>query len=205
MTGTMSRLAVAVVLVCACAVEGFAPMAAPAGGRHGSAARAIPALRVPRSGQASAARSQVVMQVELFGSQGSRSPLVRDHARVCTPCICSTPPCGFKQCLVFLFLLCGQVNWYLHELNTPFQMAPRERCAGVCVCVASTAARHWTRARVSVCVRAVVSALSCGQEPTPVWADPMPQGREHRDFRERCNPTVPRAEVRRPQVVAGQA
>ena len=80
MTGTMSRLAVAVVLVCVCAVEGFAPMAAPAGGRHGSAARAIPALRVPRSGQASAARSQVVMQVELFGSQGSRSPLVRPRS-----------------------------------------------------------------------------------------------------------------------------
>ena len=34
------------------------------------------------------------MTVELFGSQGSRSPLV---------------------------------NWYLYELKTPFQMAPRER------------------------------------------------------------------------------
>jgi glutathione S-transferase len=34
------------------------------------------------------------MKVELFGSQGSRSPLV---------------------------------NWYLHELNVPFEMAPRER------------------------------------------------------------------------------
>jgi hypothetical protein len=75
MTGKMARLAV--VLGCVCAVEGFATMAVPAGGRHGSAARAVPALRAPRSGQASAARSQVVMQVELFGSQGSRSPLVR--------------------------------------------------------------------------------------------------------------------------------
>jgi len=71
----MSRLAV--VLACACAVEGFAPIAAPAKCRHGSAARAVPAVRAPRSGRAIAARSQVVMQVELFGSQGSRSPLVR--------------------------------------------------------------------------------------------------------------------------------
>ena len=36
------------------------------------------------------------MGVELFGSQGSRSPLV---------------------------------NWYLHELDTPFEMAPLDRYA----------------------------------------------------------------------------
>jgi hypothetical protein len=38
--------------------------------------------------------TQAKMTVQLFGSQGSRSPLV---------------------------------NWYLYELKTPFQMAPRER------------------------------------------------------------------------------
>lgn len=64
------------------------------------------------------------------------------------------------------------MNWYLHELNTPFQMAPRERCAGVCVCVTSTAARRCTRARVSVSACVVVSVSAC----CPVGRNPHPFG-----------------------------